>query len=125
MDMSQPVGSNGDGARSKARDSLFLLGTLTLEGIATPQKIRIRNLSPTGMMAESPILGKAGQTVTLETKGIGRVTGKIAWVVDGRMGIAFDAEVDPQLARQPVAPTLEVPEFLKPAPGRRPGFGKF
>jgi hypothetical protein len=45
---------------------------------------------------------KAGEAVTIHVRGLGDVAGKVAWVRGGRIGVIFDAEVDPKLARKPV-----------------------
>jgi hypothetical protein len=109
-------------ARVAQRDSLFLVGTLTPEGTEVAHPIRIRNLSATGMMAEGKFLGQIGQIVVIEIKALGRINGSIAWVTDGRMGIAFANAIDPQVARQPVGKqVLDMPDFLRQQSPRRPG----
>lgn len=88
--------------RSSVRDSLFLLATLSTSGPAGDISVRVRNLSAGGMMVETPTpLGK-GETVVCELRGIGRVGGRIAWSVPGRLGVMFDHPVDPRDARKPV-----------------------
>ena len=42
---------------------------------------------------------EVGAPLVVEIKGVGPVEGKVAWVAAGRMGIAFDFEIDPRLAR--------------------------
>jgi len=41
--------------------------------------------------------------VTVNLRNIGAVTGRVAWIEDGRYGISFDREIDPQAVRAPVA----------------------
>lgn len=131
MDMSDKIPGSTDGGsdqkatRATARDSLFLAGKLRFDGINQSYDVRIRNLSATGMMAECPAAVSVGQIVVVETKGVGDIPSRVAWATDGRIGIAFDKEINPQLARNPgkvgVADML-VPDYLKhrgPAP--RPG----
>jgi hypothetical protein len=111
-------------ARSAPRDSLFLVGTMMFEGAGDAHSIRIRNLSATGMMAEGKVLGHVGQKVTIEIKTLGRISGSIAWIAASRMGIAFDKEIDPQVARQPVGKqVLELPDFLRQKNTGRPALG--
>jgi hypothetical protein len=111
-----------DGKRAVARDSLFFIGKLIFTETQSVHDIRIRNLSPSGMMAESPVLGLVGQSVEVEMKWIGRVPGKIAWVSDKRMGIAFDSLIDPKAARQPIGTVAnDAPALFKPVSGRRSG----
>ncbi len=91
------------GRRSKGRDSLFLMATI--RRIAEPYvleiPVRVRNLSEIGLMADYPDIAEEGEPVTVEVRGLGVVTGKVAWVKTGRIGITFDEEVDPMLARKP------------------------
>lgn len=109
-------------ARSAARDSLFLLTSIsTLEG-ANLGKARIRNLSATGLMADCERAIPAGIAVSLDLRGIGRVTGHIAWSRDNKIGLAFDEAIDPQLARKPVgagAARSEMPDYLRSVIVRR------
>jgi hypothetical protein len=43
------------------------------------------------------------------------VTGRVAWTVENRMGIAFDGEIDPAAARKPVLKTSNpAPKRAKP-----------
>jgi hypothetical protein len=114
----------GASARAAPRDSLFLVGTMTFDGQGEAHSIRIRNLSATGMMAEGKALGHVGQKVVIEIKTLGRISGSIAWIAASRMGIAFDSEIDPQVARQPVGKHVhEMPDFLRSQPSGRPGMG--
>jgi hypothetical protein len=65
-------------------------------------------------MAEAPVLAKRGDKVQLELRNIGQVTGHVAWVAQGRFGVAFDHPIDPKLARQPVGQKkLELPHYLR------------
>ncbi len=131
MDMSDKIPDSTDGgsghkvARANGRDSLFLAGKLKFEGINQSYDVRIRNLSATGMMAECPAAVSVGQLVVVETKGIGDIPARVAWALDGRIGIAFDKEINPQLARNPgKAPVTDmlVPDYLKNrGPATRPG----
>jgi hypothetical protein len=125
MPPNDSFGDSAASARAAQRDSLFLLGTLEFDGQSTKHEIRIRNLSATGLMAQGKIVGKVGQDVFIETKNLGRVRGSIAWVTDGRMGIAFENLIDPSVARQPIGKQqVDLPDFLRnqQALSRRPGF---
>lgn len=44
-----------------------------------------------------------GDAILVELRGVGPVRGRIAWRVHGRIGVAFDDAIDPDLARRPVA----------------------
>lgn len=101
-DASQIV-STDTGKRRRPRDSMLLMGTIQACGdVARPgQPIRIRNLSPTGLMADSQVEYDPGCLVEVEFRGIGKVSGEVVWVRQKRMGITFDAPIDPKLARVP------------------------
>lgn len=92
------------GRRAKARDSLFLMAAIRKGGEPDGEVIpaRIRNLSEVGLMADYRDLAVEEEAVTVEVRGLGVVPGKVAWVRGGRIGITFDEQVDPQLARKPV-----------------------
>lgn len=110
------------GQRSTNRSSLFLLGKMGVDGGVASEAIRIRNLSPTGLMAEAPTMLAVGTAVVVEMKNIPPVKGKVVWATDGRMGIAFNAEIDPAKVRQPVGKGEDPrPDFLKVPLSRRPG----
>lgn len=99
-------GTDASGAqRNNARDSLLLGANLKLEGHGMPVQVqvRVRNLSPGGLMAEYAGRVQPGDGVEVEVRGIGWVKGKVAWVTDGRIGVAFDQSVDPLAARKPVS----------------------
>jgi hypothetical protein len=85
-----------------ARDSLFLLADIRIEQEAEVHRVRVRNLSDGGMMAEGSLKVKRGHRVDVELRNIGSVPGTVAWVQDDRFGIAFDAEIDSQKARRPL-----------------------
>ena len=122
MNKEQDFSADRGPARSAARDSLFLLATISsLEG-ANLGKARIRNLSATGLMADCERAIPAGIAVSLELRGIGKVVGHIAWSRKNMIGMAFDEAIDPQLARKPVgvgAARSELPDYLRSTLGRR------
>lgn len=90
--------------RAAARDSLFLSATIrhageSADGIAP---VRVRNLSSVGLMADHNGMCIPGEQVIVTLRGIGSISGKVAWVRTGRIGVAFDSEIDPKLARKPI-----------------------
>ena len=87
--------------RSVSRDSLFLLANVRVEQQGQQHRVRVRNLSDGGMMGEGPMKVSRGNRVEVELRNIGTINGCVAWVQDQRFGIAFDEEVDSQLARKP------------------------
>ncbi len=114
-DLSFQTGAAGgadaiDAQRGRERDSLLLSAQLKVASLATPVTVRIRNLSAGGLMAEFAGQGDVGSKVDVEIRGIGWVSGRIAWRAEGRIGIALDREIDPLLARKPVAVSLRAVE---------------
>ena len=104
--------------RSGARDSLLLTAQFRVDGDQVHQ-VRVRNLSSGGLMAEfaGPIM--PGTPVEIEVRGVGWVSGRIAWATDGRVSVAFSTEIDPLLARKPVGRGATTPSYTKPIPARR------
>lgn len=84
------------------RDSLFLLARVRLGNSDRWADVRVRNLSPGGLMAELDNALAIGTAVELELRGVGRVAGQVAWQTEGRAGIAFDTAIDPMKARKSV-----------------------
>ena len=108
------------GQRHEKRDSLFLTAEVAIDG-GTPFWTRVRNLSGGGMMIDVTRDQLPGTPLVAELRGIGEITGRIAWSLPDRAGVAFSGEIDPRRARKNSGAKEEVPEFLKSVPGRRPG----
>jgi PilZ domain len=92
------------GRRKEQRDSFFLSATVRREcdGERELAPVRVRNLSGVGLMADYCDVVAAGEGVIVTLRGVGSVSGRVAWVKKNRVGIAFDVEVNPRLARKPV-----------------------
>jgi hypothetical protein len=100
--------------RQIARDSLFLMADLRIDGLDSEYRIKVRNLSAGGMMGEGGVQVVRGTTVAVNIRNIGWVPGTIAWVQENRFGVAFIEEIDPKLARGAVAPVPdEKPNFVR------------
>ena len=93
--------SNVD-TRQVDRDSLFLLAQVRVDGVDQPNRVKVRNLSSGGMMAEGEVEVGRGAPVEVELRNIGWVKGTVAWRQDNRFGIAFVDEIDPKKARAPL-----------------------
>jgi hypothetical protein len=91
-----------DEHRQIGRDSLFVLAEVRVDGLEGEHKVRVRNLSVGGMMAEVSLKVQRGQVVWVNVRNIGWIEGSVAWVQEGRFGIAFREEIDPKVARAPV-----------------------
>jgi hypothetical protein len=102
--------------RNASRDSLFLSATIRKVGESADglKPVRVRNLSAIGLMADHNDRSAPGDKVIVSLRGIGSVDGTVAWVRSGRIGIAFDEQIDPKLARKPVKPTPAPPRPLRP-----------
>lgn len=113
---------SGVDTRNIARDSLFMLAELRLDGQEASDRVKVRNLSAGGMMAEGGPRVATGAKLSVNLRNIGWVEGSVAWVQDTRFGIAFTQEIDPKLARQTV--TVEeksTPRFLRTVGSLQPG----
>lgn len=100
--------------RGMDRDSLLLKAVLRFPVSQDEREVRIRNLSAGGLMAELPIQVSRGEVVEVHLRSIGWISGHIAWVTEGRIGIAFDHPINPKDARQPVGATeSKLPYYLK------------
>jgi hypothetical protein len=98
--------------RQVNRDSLFLLAQVRVDGQQGASRVKVRNLSAGGMMAEGDAKVVRGTLVAVELRNIGWVEGSVAWRQDNRFGIAFVDEIDPAVVRAPVEPSeYEVPRY--------------
>jgi hypothetical protein len=103
--------------RQLGRDSLFLLAHLRFEDQGESYRVKVRNLSSGGMMAEGELRVTQGAPVQIELRNLGWIAGTVAWKADGRFGVAFAEEIDPKLARAPIsgAPDqADSPRFTRP-----------
>lgn len=97
-----PDADGGTEQGGRGRDSLFLVAQITLAGEKVEQSVRVRNLSTGGLMIETDRAMAVGTVLILGLRGIGEVTGRVAWCAEGRVGIALDSPIDPKRARKPV-----------------------
>ena len=118
-----------DGKRNLQRSSLFIMGSIKVADSDVWVPIKIKNLSASGLMAEGKVTCQQGDRVAVEAKGKVDAEGSVAWIVGGRIGIAFDTLIDPQELKQPVGDGKDLlPIYLRPdpgRPGRRPGLKAF
>jgi hypothetical protein len=104
--------SNVD-TRQVNRDSLFLLAQLRVDGQGETYRVKVRNLSAGGMMADGEAKVRRGSLVKVELRNLGWVDGTVAWKQDTRFGIAFVDEIDPSVVRAPGA-TTEATDYNAP-----------
>ena len=104
--------------RQVNRDSLFLLAQVRVDGQDEVSRVKVRNLSAGGMMAEGESKVVRGSLVSVELRNIGWVEGSVAWKQDNRFGIAFVDEIDPTVVRAPGGAAtgqaeFEIPRYTK------------
>jgi hypothetical protein len=99
--------------RQVNRDSLFLLAQVRVDGQSATTRVKVRNLSAGGMMAEGESKAVRGSAVAVELRNLGWVEGSVAWKQGDRFGIAFVDEIDPTVVRAPAESTA-APEFESP-----------
>jgi hypothetical protein len=111
MALGNRLGETMDGSENRqiARDSLFVMADLRLNGLDEVHRIKVRNLSAGGMMGEGAVRVARGELVEVNIRNIGWVEGSVAWVQEDRFGVAFRDEIDPKVARAPVAPNGSLP----------------
>ena len=93
-------GLDGMRARVAARDSLFLQAEVAIADWPEPVIARVRNLSPGGMLAESAHRVLEGTVMQLSLPNIGAVAARCVWSGEGRFGVAFDHDIEPQAVRR-------------------------
>jgi len=98
-------------SRHIARDSLFIMADLRVDGQDGEHRLKVRNLSAGGLMAEGAVKVGRGDSVEVALRNAGWVRGTVAWVQDSRFGVAFAEEIDPKAVRgaagnQPAADSL-------------------
>lgn len=101
--------------RQAGRDSLFLMADLRIEAQAGDHRVKVRNLSARGMMAEGTVRVTSGVGVEVSLRNLGWVPGRVAWIQDNRFGIAFLDDIDPRVVRAPAGPGAgeHTPRYLK------------
>lgn len=92
------------------------MADVQLDGDDAAHRVKVRNLSSGGMMAEGGPAVIRGKNVSVNLRNIGSVDGVVAWIEEGRFGIAFSKEIDAKLARAPVGTgDLASPRFTRSA----------
>ena len=94
---------------------MFLMADLRLEGQDEDHRVKVRNLSNGGMMAEGKVRVVSGAPVRVNLRNVGWVEGTVAWIQDTRFGVAFREAIDAKLARvQSSGELLELPRYVRP-----------
>jgi hypothetical protein len=92
------MGEDGESEKDRRADprDMAVLRVAKLITERGEQLCRIRNIAPGGVMVEVPGTFWAGEPAAIELKSGGKAAGRIAWVENGRIGIAFEEAIDPQ-----------------------------
>lgn len=101
--------------RHTPRDSMFMVAKLTFEDRSEPVDVRIRNLSATGMMAQTKHTAEIGTRVTVALRNHDDVVGTVAWAEGERLGIAFENAIDPKAARVQAQASEGTPSYARAA----------
>lgn len=108
--------------RQIVRDSLFVMVDVRLDGSSLEHRVKMRNLSSGGMMLEAGLRVTKGAIVFVNIRNLGWIEGSVAWIEESRFGVAFREEIDPILARSPVASGNSAPRhYGSPYAGSRGG----
>ncbi len=84
--------------RQFSRQDLVFTTLLKVEGDAwAAYRVKARNLSTRGMMAEGDVQIAPGSLVSVELPGLGWVDGAVAWKQDNRFGVGFARDIDVEL----------------------------
>ncbi len=102
-----------DENRHLNRDSLFLMADLRVDGEDGEHRIKVRNLSAGGMMGEGRVRVARGNLVEINIRNIGWVEGTVAWLHEDRFGVAFVEEIDPKVARAPLATDVHHEDYTR------------
>jgi hypothetical protein len=106
------MADDGVSARGDQRDSLFLQAEIWCADAPEAFMARVRNLSPGGLLAESPIHVAEGTALRVTLPNIGMIAGRCVWSGENRFGVAFASEIDPQAARRKIGSRTDVPRNL-------------
>lgn len=88
--------------RHISRDSLFILAELRVQGERGLHKVKVRNLSVSGLMGEGEVPVARGDAIEINLRHIGWVSGHVAWMQGNRFGMAFAQEIDVKPVRSPL-----------------------
>jgi len=103
---------------AERRYAVVLSAQITPESEDTPISVRVCNISAGGLMAiVPPHVALRGQ-VSIMIRHVGKLIGRIVWAQKDRIGVRFDAEIDPvallaERAERAAAPSLLANRFVE------------
>jgi hypothetical protein len=119
--MSQPDATTDPYAdqRNAPRNNLLLSSVCRWPMRQLDERVKIRNVSATGLMAEGTLGATVGEKVVLDLRNVGAIEGIVAWVQSNRFGVAFASPIDPLLLRTPAEitpPQTETRDYYQRGP---------
>lgn len=118
FDVTEPCGPIGEENRTERRHPLIWSGILHHDYQSTT--VRVRNISATGAMVESPAPVRIGSEPLLELNDAASLSGTVTWAVGDQVGLRFHTPFDMSLlahSTPQVAPAQWVPPaYLEQAP---------
>lgn len=89
-------------SRKAVRHSVFLIGALSAIDGRPLGQIKIRNISSTGLMAETGLPLRQGDAVDVTLRGVGVVRALVVRRTLDKVALKFDLPIDPLLTRQKI-----------------------
>lgn len=90
--------------RRHPRSSLFQLADCLLARSGRREKVKLRNLSAQGVLAEGSLDPVVGDLVEMDLRQIGTVAGMVMWTSAPRFGVQFAEPIDTEAVLQTKAP---------------------
>jgi len=87
--------------RTSTRHHVLLMREIQTEAMATPVRIRVRDISARGMMAESSVRMQEGEKLVLRLSDGTQVAGAVQWVRGLSFGIIFESDLPLDQLRGP------------------------
>ncbi|WP_337848255.1 PilZ domain-containing protein [Sphingomonas sp.] len=94
-----PAPTGAPDHRAGRRGSVLLQAQARRPGDGEAMTLRIRNLSAHGLGGDRVQGMTESEPLVLALRGIGEVSGRVAWVAGSRFGFVFDHAIDPALIR--------------------------
>ncbi len=91
---------NGLESRQAIRHSVLFMAEIGRADGTLLGQVKIRNISSSGLMAETGLPFRVGEKVQVELRGIGSVAGTVVRRTTNKLALKFDLPIDPLLTRQ-------------------------
>jgi hypothetical protein len=104
--MSEPTIAADCKGRKADRESIFILCDIGRADGRLAAQVRVRNVSSTGMMAETNVAFAVDELIIVAFRGHEPIYGTVSWARQRQIGIAFHIPVDPKTLRRQVSVAL-------------------